>query len=283
MILFKKTNDLIKHLDNQRILGKKIGFVPTMGALHEGHLSLVRLSKAATDLTICSIFVNPTQFNDPADFEKYPITTDKDIALLLTAGCDLLFLPAVSEMYPEGIMGKPEYDLGDMETLLEGKFRPGHFQGVCQVVHQLLAQVNPHDLFLGQKDYQQCMVIDRLMQQTGFKETVTLHICPTLRETDGLAMSSRNRRLNESDRKKAASIFRTLSYLKQQLHTGNPDALLQTASDQLEQEGFQTDYLVVADAGTLQPVSNWDGSQKLVALVAAFLGGVRLIDNLPLN
>ena len=283
MILFKKTNDLIKHLDNQRILGKKIGFVPTMGALHEGHLSLVRLSKAATDLTICSIFVNPTQFNDPADFEKYPITTDKDIALLLTAGCDLLFLPAVSEMYPEGIMGKPEYDLGDMETLLEGKFRPGHFQGVCQVVHQLLAQVNPHDLFLGQKDYQQCMVIDRLMQQTGFKETVKLHICPTLRETDGLAMSSRNRRLNDSDRKKAASIFRTLSYLKQQLHTGSLDALLQTASDQLEQEGFRTDYLVVADAATLQPVSTWDGSQKLVALVATFLGGVRLIDNLPLN
>ena len=283
MILFKKTNDLIKHLDNQRILGKKIGFVPTMGALHEGHLSLVRLSKAATDLTICSIFVNPTQFNDPADFEKYPITTDKDIALLLTAGCDLLFLPAVSEMYPEGIMGKPEYDLGDMETLLEGKFRPGHFQGVCQVVHQLLAQVNPHDLFLGQKDYQQCMVIDRLMQQTGFKETVTLHICPTLRETDGLAMSSRNRRLNDSDRKKAASIFRTLSYLKQQLHTVSLDALLQTASDQLEQEGFRTDYLVVADAASLQPVSTWDGSQKLVALVATFLGGVRLIDNLPLN
>jgi len=283
MILFKKTNDLIKHLDNQRIFGKKIGFVPTMGALHEGHLSLVRLSKAATDLTICSIFVNPTQFNDPADFEKYPITTDKDIALLLTAGCDLLFLPAVSEMYPEGIMGKPEYDLGDMETLLEGKFRPGHFQGVCQVVHQLLAQVNPHDLFLGQKDYQQCMVIDRLMQQTGFKETVKLHICPTLRETDGLAMSSRNRRLNDSDRKKAASIFRTLSYLKQQLHTGSLDALLQTASDQLEQEGFRTDYLVVADAASLQPVSTWDGSQKLVALVATFLGGVRLIDNLPLN
>lgn len=283
MILFKKTNDLIKNLDNQRILGKKIGFVPTMGALHEGHLSLVRLSKAATDLTICSIFVNPTQFNDPADFEKYPITTDKDIALLLTAGCDLLFLPAVSEMYPEGIMGKPEYDLGDMETLLEGKFRPGHFQGVCQVVHQLLAQVNPHDLFLGQKDYQQCMVIDRLMQQTGFKETVKLHICPTLRETDGLAMSSRNRRLNDSDRKKAASIFRTLSYLKQQLHTGSLDALLQTASDQLEQEGFRTDYLVVADAASLQPVSTWDGSQKLVALVATFLGGVRLIDNLPLN
>lgn len=283
MILFKKANDLIKYLDTQRNLGKKIGFVPTMGALHEGHLSLVRLSKVATDLTICSIFVNPTQFNDPADFEKYPITTDKDIALLLTTGCDLLFLPAVSEMYPDGIMGKPVYDLGDMETLLEGKFRPGHFQGVCQVVHQLLAQVNPHDLFLGQKDYQQCMVIDRLMQQTGFKETVTLHICPTLRESDGLAMSSRNRRLNESDRIKAASIFRTLSYLKQQLHTGSLDALLQTASDQLEQEGFRTDYLVVADAGTLQPVSSWDGSQKLVALVAAFLGGVRLIDNLPLN
>lgn len=283
MILFKKADDLRKYLDSQYILGKKIGFVPTMGALHDGHLSLIRLSKAATDITVCSIFVNPTQFNDPADFAKYPISTDKDIALLLSAGCDLLFLPDINEMYPEGTDTPYKYELGTMETLLEGMFRPGHFQGVCQVVHRLLVQVKPDDLFLGQKDYQQCMVINRLIQQTGFSETVTLHICPTLREPDGLAMSSRNRRLNASDRLKAAAIFRTLSFLKQKLHTGNLDVLLQTAISQLQLEGFRTDYLVVADAFSLVPVTNWDGSQKLVALAAAFLGEVRLIDNLPLN
>lgn len=282
MILLKKANDLINHLDTQRNLGKKIGFVPTMGALHEGHLSLIRLSKAATDLTVCSIFVNPTQFNDPSDFAKYPITTDKDIALLLTAGCDLLFLPDVTEMYPDGMTVVPAYDLGAMETLLEGKYRPGHFQGVCQVVHRLLLQVRPDDLFLGQKDYQQCIVINRLLQLTGFSETVTLHICPTLREPDGLAMSSRNRRLNKTERNLAATLFRTLSYLKQQLQPGNCEVLLQTAAAQLEREGFRTDYLVLADAVTLQPVSSWDGNQQLVVLVAAFLGDVRLIDNMPL-
>jgi len=283
MILFKRAADLHKHIDNQRNSGKNIGFVPTMGALHEGHLSLIRKSKSATGLTVCSIFVNPTQFNDPADFEKYPITTDKDIALLLSAGCDLLFLPDVSEMYPDGMQTKSRYDLGEMETLLEGKFRPGHFQGVCQVVQQLLLQVKPDALFMGQKDYQQCMVINRLLQLTGNSEKIQLHVCPTLREPDGLAMSSRNRRLNTAQRETAVTIYHTLSFLKEQLKAGDLEAIQKTALDQLQSAGFRTDYLVIADATTLQPVTCWDGKQQLVALVAAFLGEVRLIDNFPLN
>lgn len=283
MILFKRAADLHKHIDNQRNSGKNIGFVPTMGALHEGHLSLIRKSKSATGLTVCSIFVNPTQFNDPADFEKYPITTDKDIALLLSAGCDLLFLPDVSEMYPDGMQTKSRYDLGEMETLLEGKFRPGHFQGVCQVVHRLLDQVQPDGLFLGQKDYQQCMVLSRLVQQTRYHELVKIHICPTLREQDGLAMSSRNRRLNDEERKKAVKISQLLNSLKEQLKPGDLQGLQDNAVKELDTAGFRTDYVSIADAVTLEPVSYWDGKQPLVALAAAFLGPVRLIDNLPLN
>jgi pantoate--beta-alanine ligase len=283
MILYKKAADLRKHLDDQSKSGKKTGFIPTMGALHEGHLSLIRLSKMATDLTVCSIFVNPTQFNDPADFEKYPVTTDSDIALLLSAGCDILFLPDVAEMYPEGVKSSRHYDLGNMENLLEGKFRPGHFQGVCQVVHRLLDQVQPDQLFLGQKDYQQCMVINQLLHLTGFDKKIMLRVCPTLREPDGLAMSSRNRRLNETDRITANTIYRLLTQIKEQLHPGDLSLLKNTAIAQLQEAGFRTDYIELADAETLQPVDSWNGNQKLVALVAAFLGPVRLIDNLPLN
>jgi pantoate--beta-alanine ligase len=283
MILYKKAADLRKHLDDQSKSGKKTGFVPTMGALHDGHLSLIRISKKATDLTVCSIFVNPTQFNDPVDFEKYPISTDADIALLLTAGCDILFLPDVKEMYPEGLTPTRHYDLGTMENLLEGQFRPGHFQGVCQVVHRLMDQVQPDQLFLGQKDYQQCMVINRLLHLTGFDKKTKLRVCPTLREPDGLAMSSRNRRLNESNRITAARIYRVLNDIKEQLQPGDISLLKKAAMTQLQEAGFRTDYLELADANTLQPVQSWNGHQKLVALVAAFLGPVRLIDNLPLN
>lgn len=283
MILLKKTTDLRKYLDAQRKSGKKTGFVPTMGALHEGHLSLIRESKSEYDLTVCSIFVNPTQFNDPADYTHYPVTTEQDISMLISAGCDLLFLPDTHEMYPEGMTARIQYDLGDMETLLEGKFRPGHFQGVCQVVHRLLDQVQPDGLFLGQKDYQQCMVLSRLIQQTRYHNLVKIHICPTLREKDGLAMSSRNRRLNDEERIKAVKISQLLKSVKEQLKAGDLQALQAQAIRELDDAGFRTDYISIADATTLQPVSYWDGKQPLVALVAAFLGPVRLIDNLPLN
>ncbi|MBI5370543.1 MAG: pantoate--beta-alanine ligase [Sphingobacteriales bacterium] len=283
MILFKRTTDLHKYLDAQRQTGKKIGFVPTMGALHDGHLSLIRQSKSITDLTVCSIFVNPTQFNDPRDFEKYPVTPDQDIALLVAAGCDLLFLPAVSEIYPEGLQPTMQYDLGRMETLLEGKFRPGHFQGVCQVVHRLLDSVMPGDLFLGQKDYQQCMVITRLIELIGYKEKTRVHICPTLRETDGLAMSSRNRRLGTTERAVAVTIYQALCFIREELRPGDLARLKEMARKQLASKGFRVDYLEIADAGRLDPCPSWDGKQKLVALAAAFLGEVRLIDNLPLN
>ena len=185
-----------------------------MGALHSGHISLITNSKIQNQLTVSSIFVNPTQFNNAKDFEKYPITLEKDIDQLEKNGCNVLFLPPVEEIYTDGLNKLPHYNLGYLETVLEGKYRPGHFQGVCQVVHRLLNIVQPDYLYLGQKDYQQCMVIKKLIELTQLKINVV--ISNTLRENDGLAMSSRNMRLNEEERKLSVKIFETLSFIKKE-------------------------------------------------------------------
>jgi pantoate--beta-alanine ligase len=281
MILFKRRDDLHKYLDAQRKSGVKTGFVPTMGALHQGHVSLIRKARYANDLTICSIFINPTQFNDPADFKKYPVTLENDIEKLEEAGCDILFLPSVEEIYPGGIHEKKQYDIGYLETILEGKYRPGHFQGVSTVVHLLLSIVQPDNLYLGQKDYQQCMVIKKLLELTGM-DTITIHISPTLRENDGLAMSSRNMRLDADPRKQATAIYQSLTYIKEQLKPGDLGSIKKQAVTALSEKGFKVDYIEIADAENLFIVDKWDGKQKLVALAAAYLGNVRLIDNLLL-
>ncbi len=283
MILFKKTGDLHKWLDGQRKNRKKIGFVPTMGALHKGHISLIESSSKSNQVTVCSIFVNPTQFNDPKDYEKYPVTIEKDIELLENAGCDVLFMPSVTEMYPEGLGLPMHYDLGYLETILEGKFRPGHFQGVCVVVHKLLEKVLPDNLYLGQKDYQQCMVITKLVDLIGLKNEITINICPTLREPDGLAMSSRNIRLKEDERKKVVAIFQSLRFIRDNLKKGDLSVLKHEANSLLTKNGFKTDYIEIAGANDLSLVNEWDGKIKLVAVAAAFLNEVRLIDNMLLN
>ncbi|MBL7739813.1 MAG: pantoate--beta-alanine ligase [Chitinophagaceae bacterium] len=283
MVLFKKSAALQKWLGKQRKKGKIIGFVPTMGALHDGHLSLIEASKKHNSITVSSIFVNPTQFNDPADFEKYPITLEKDIQLLEQADCDVLFLPSVSEIYPEWATANEQYDLGYLETILEGKYRPGHFQGVCKVVKRLLEKVQPGNLYLGQKDYQQCMVITKLTELMGWKNTMKVNICPTLREPDGLAMSSRNMRLDKEEREKAPAIYRALTYIKSNLQKGDLQPVKVKALQMLVDQGFKPDYIEIADAATLQLSNEWDGRQKLVTVAAAFLNEVRLIDNLLLN
>jgi pantoate--beta-alanine ligase len=283
MIIFNKPGALHNFLETKRSNKNKIGFVPTMGALHPGHISLIEAAGKENDVIVSSIFVNPTQFNDPEDFKKYPVTLEKDILLLETAGCDVLFIPSVSDIYPAGIINLSHYDLGFLETVLEGKYRPGHFQGVCQVVHRLLEIVLPNKLYLGQKDYQQCMVIQRLIELIGFDYKIRVNICPTLREDDGLATSSRNTRLNEQERKIANTIFKTLLLIKSNLYTMELDQLKSAASSSLIEKGFKVDYVEVADADTLHLVDTWDGKQKIVALAAAFLGTVRLIDNIVLN
>ena len=260
-----------------------IGFVPTMGALHKGHVSLIQASKQQTQLTVCSIFVNPTQFNNASDFEKYPITIADDIRLLELAGCDVLFLPSVTEIYPHGLENKSHYDLGFLETVLEGPTRPGHFQGVCMVMERLLSIVQPRHLFMGLKDYQQCMVVKRLLYLKNWEQQIQFHGCPTLREPDGLAMSSRNLRLNAEQRAIAPVIFEALHYLKQQLATGSLQQIKMEAANLLLNKGLKIDYVEIADADTLEPVKEWNGTQTVTALIAAFLGDVRLIDNLILT
>jgi len=281
MILFKKSEELSSFLLKKRQKGLKIGFAPTMGALHPGHISLIGNSKKGSDLTVSSIFVNPTQFNDPKDFEKYPVTLDTDLDALEKAGCDAVLLPSVAEIYPNGMKNLPHYDLGYIETVLEGQYRPGHFQGVCQVVHRLLQIVDPHFLYLGQKDYQQCMVIKKLIALTAMPTEVI--ICPTLREADGLAMSSRNLRLTETERKKAVRISEVLSFIKTQTRPGYLEDLKERAVQYLTAEGFTVDYVEIATAADLEIVQTWDGITPLVALVAAYLNGVRLIDNMVLQ
>jgi pantoate--beta-alanine ligase len=281
MILFKKAGDIHKFISEKKKSGFSIGYVPTMGALHQGHISLIVSAKQSNDITVCSIFVNPTQFNNKADFEKYPITIEKDIDILEQTGCEVLFLPPVSEIYPNGQNPVQYYNLGYLETILEGRFRPGHFQGVCQVVQRLLDIVQPHHLYLGQKDFQQCMVIKKMIELTGLQTQI--NICSTLRETDGLAMSSRNMRLNEAERKLAVKISETLYFMKTALKPGYVADLNNKALSYLTAAGFKTDYVAIADAGTLEPVDKWDGKQKIVALIAAYLNDIRLIDNMILS
>lgn len=282
MILFKKAEDLHNYLEEQYKKGKQIGFVPTMGALHNGHASLIEKSVKENELTVCSIFVNPTQFDDPKDFENYPVTIEKDIYQLESNGCDILFLPTVEEIYPEGTDQKKNYDLGYLETVLEGKFRPGHFQGVCMVMERLLKIVLPDNLYLGQKDYQQCMVVKRLITLINLRKKVEVVICPTLREPDGLAMSSRNVRLNEEERKNATAIFQSLTFLKENLQPGELNELKKKAETILINKKFKIDYLEIADANSLELLNNWDDKRDAVALIAAYMNEVRLIDNLIL-
>ena len=280
MIIFKSSDQLSQHIVQQKKSGQKTGFVPTMGALHQGHLSLIEIARKENDLTICSIFVNPTQFNNPEDFKLYPITIERDLEQLLATGCDLLFMPSVAEMYPPGNLQK-HYELGEIENILEGYYRPGHFQGVCQIVDRMLNIVQPDNLYMGQKDFQQCMVIRKLLQLMRKEDEINLKIVPTARENDGLAMSSRNLRLNPEQRQLAPFIYKELNSIKQQLHGKSFNELKADAKEHLTQKGFKVDYVEIANANDLSEASKDSG--QLVALAAASIANIRLIDNLLLN
>ena len=258
---------------------QSIGFVPTMGALHEGHLSLVERAKNECDVVVCSIFVNPTQFNDPKDLEKYPRPIEHDIELLEKANCDVLFLPEVEEIYT----GKEQWaiDLDGLDEFLEGEIRPGHYQGVTQVVKILFDIVAPTKAFFGQKDYQQLLVISKMVSKLGLN--VKLEMCPTVREKDGLAMSSRNIRLSELERKNALALYRALQLVQSEFSIKSIQQITADATHYLKvSPGIDLEYFQICDGLTLEPVSSNKGS-TLVALVAARLGHTRLIDNVILK
>jgi pantoate--beta-alanine ligase len=277
MIVHRRAAPLSNHLGRCRGRGESIGFVPTMGALHEGHISLIHRASSLCDRVVCSIFVNPTQFNDPSDYERYPVTLESDMRMLSQAKVDLLFLPSVSEVYPEGLGNQPRYDLGSLDRVLEGEHRPGHFQGVCRVVQRLLEITAPDVIVMGSKDFQQCMVVRRLIETASLP--VRLVTAETVREPNGLAMSSRNRRLSEEGRTRASTIHSILTHWKSAIGKAPIRRLEVEAMARLESEGFKPEYACICDPYTLEPAGEWDGNRPLVGLVAAWLEGVRLIDN----
>jgi pantoate--beta-alanine ligase len=281
LFLFTHITPLKAFIAGQKAKGRTIGFVPTMGALHSGHVSLIHQSKQQTDLTVCSIFVNPTQFNNPEDLFKYPRTIEQDIIKLAEAGCDVLFHPAPVEMYPSGYTTEA-YNWGAVTHNLEGLFRPGHFDGVITIVQRLFHIVEPDKAFFGQKDFQQIAVVKQMVKV--FNMPVSIVIGKTLREPDGLAMSSRNVRLTAQERKQALVISKAVFYIRDNIGTVELDLVLSNAKKMLEEVSvISLEYLSVVDPDTLEPVNNDVPGQKCVALIAAWCGNVRLIDNMELT
>ena len=278
MLIFKKVADLQAWLAERQKTGQHIGFVPTMGALHQGHLELIRLAGQRGDLSVASIFVNPTQFNDPQDLEKYPRMPERDASLLLGAGCDAMFIPAVEEVYPPGLDLTIRLDFGPLEGVMEGVFRPGHFAGMATVVKRLLDIVQPQHLYMGQKDFQQLSIVRSMLQQ--LHSPIELVMCPTVREADGLAMSSRNVRLRPDMRAAAPTIYQSLLAARQAFQTESAQTVQVRALQQMREAGLQPEYFEVVDGFTLLPADHWADSPFIVACTAAFAGEVRLIDNL---
>lgn len=281
MRVLTNVNSLNQLLENCRVSNKSIGFVPTMGALHEGHLSLVKLAQKDCDLVVCSIFINPTQFNDSNDLENYPITIEEDIKLLEEQSCDILFLPNVTEMYPQGLNTK-QYLLNGIDKVLEGRKRPGHFDGVCTIVHRLFSIVKPNTAYFGEKDFQQVAVIKQMVNSLSL--TVQIKTGETIREKDGLAKSSRNTLLSVSQRQKATYVYASLQKIKSLYGKVDCAQLKEMIKDDVNQvQDMQLDYVEIVNPHSFSPLQGQGTNEEAVALIAVFLGKVRLIDNLSLN
>ena len=280
MIVYSSIKDIQSAIRQHRADGLSIGFVPTMGALHRGHISLLEQSIKENDINIVSIFINPIQFNNKQDLEKYPRTLEDDCKKLEEAGCDIVFAPSAGEMYPEEV--KEHYDFGQLEKVMEGEHRPGHFNGVAVVVKRLFDICMPHKAYFGEKDFQQLAIIKALVEQ----ENMPLEIigCPIIREEDGLAMSSRNIRLSPEERSIAPEIFKSLNWIKQQAGDRSIGEIVILAEEKLNaMPGMKVEYIFIADEGTLMPVQSWDEADNIRAFIALFMGDVRLIDNLKIK
>jgi pantoate--beta-alanine ligase len=257
--------------------GATIGFVPTMGALHAGHCSLMHAAKAANEVVVLSIFVNPRQFNDSADFDKYPRTLSEDIKCAEMEGVDFIYLPSYDELF-SGHSVAPEVQLNGLDLSMEGASRPGHFRGVVEVVYALFEHVNPSNAYFGQKDFQQLAIIRAMV--SSLKLPVSIVSCPTLREIDGLAMSSRNLRLSQSERQEALVLYKSLSFVKEHWKNRPSTEVLDQAKQLIAASTLRLDYLLLVDPNSLLPIAN--NAQSAVVCVAAYCGEVRLIDNMLL-
>lgn len=277
MELVSTVKELKGLLDVFRAKGSNVGFVPTMGALHEGHASLVRCSVANNDVTVVSVFVNPTQFNDKNDLKNYPRTLEADCALLEKVGATVVFAPSVEEMYPEE--DTRSFSFAPLDTVMEGACRPGHFNGVAQIVSKLFYAVEPDNAYFGEKDFQQLAIIREMVRQLGLG--VNIVGCPIVRENDGLAMSSRNTLLSAAERERALIISRTLFASKEFACDNTLEATKEFVENAINStEGLELEYFQIVDGNTLQEIKEWGDSDYIVGCIALFCGNVRLIDNI---
>ncbi len=277
MKIIRSVDELRAYCNSERAAGHSIGLVPTMGALHDGHLSLVTKARGDNDIVVVSVFVNPTQFNNPEDLRTYPRTEEADCRLLESARVDAVFVPAVEEIYPEPDIRV--FDLGPVAEVMEGKMRPGHFNGVAQIVSKLFAMVMPDRAYFGEKDFQQIAVIRRMVELERFQ--IEIVSCPICRESDGLALSSRNVRLTPQGREAAPSIHRVLS---ESIGYARDHSVKETANYVIDRingtEGLETEYYMIVDGYTCQPIEDWDETDYPVGCVTVYAGDVRLIDNI---
>lgn len=278
MKVYSKIEEIQDVILDLKSKGKSIGFVPTMGALHEGHLSLVEKSTQNCDFTIVSVFVNPTQFNNQLDLENYPRTIEQDLELLKSTSCDFVFAPSINEIYPESFE-KVNLNLGTLEHVMEGKHRPGHFDGVVNVVKRLFEITLPTKAYFGLKDFQQVAVIK--FMTNAFEMHVEIVACETLREPSGLAMSSRNQRLSLTDREDATIIFKTLQFAKANVHQYSPIELIEQSMNFFNLGNLKLEYFEIVNPLTLESLEN-EWVKGATACIVAYCGNVRLIDNLEL-
>lgn len=281
MYIFKKQADLTSHLSKFRTKNLSIGFVPTMGALHLGHISLVSISKKANTITVVSIFVNPTQFNSKEDYDNYPSTIDNDTALLKEAGCDILFLPSSDDIYKNQVVAQ-HFDFDGLEFEMEGKHRTGHFNGVGTIVKTLFEIIRPDNAYFGEKDFQQLQIVKKLVDKNNL--AVRIHGCPVYREKDGLAMSSRNTRLTRQQRLAAPFIFASLQKAAALFtHKSIDQVVLQVENEFKKNALLELEYFTIADETTLRTVSKKEPGKSYRAFIAVYAGNIRLIDNIKLE
>jgi len=280
MQIISTLNELNTFIVTTKANKQTIGFVPTMGALHDGHLSLIKQAKLSNKVTVVSIFVNPTQFNDPSDFERYPRTLDKDVLILEPIGIDLLFAPSAAEMYPEP--DHTVFDLGNLDTIMEGQYRKGHFNGVAQIVYKLFKVITPDKAYFGEKDFQQVAIIKQLVK--NYQLNVEIVTCPIVREPDGLALSSRNILLSSDQRKSAVHISGTLFKSRTHVPAMSPYQLKSWVIDSINQHpDLEVDYFEIVSDTNLLPIESWDDPAGKVGCIAVRIGAIRLIDNIRYN
>ncbi|MGV4460701.1 pantoate--beta-alanine ligase [Ornithobacterium rhinotracheale] len=274
------TQEMKNWVESQRKQNKSIGFVPTMGALHAGHLSLIKQCKTDNDVCVASVFVNPTQFNNPEDLEKYPRHPEKDAELLESVNCDAVFFPTVEDIYPEGEKSE-SFDFNGLENQMEGKFRPGHFDGVGTIVNKFFEIIQPNRAYFGEKDFQQLRIIQTMVEKKGHH--IEIVPMPIFREDDGLAMSSRNQRLSPEFRDASPKIYEILKKVNSLKNEFSPQEVKQRIEELFAQTDLELEYFVICDEETLHEISTWNDSKNIRAFVAAYAGDIRLIDNLKID